>query len=230
MIPDPGDDVIRRRLLAAMNSIAKAGLTEIHDAGEPGKTLPAKVLRVLETLAESGSMPIRVYHMLSGDADPAWLEEQLRIGPRKSGRDDRLRVRAVKLYLDGALGSRGAALLEDYSDDPKNRGLLLTDPAEFRKRAEAATRAGFQVAVHAIGDRGNRLALDTYEALRPLAGADPRFRIEHAQIVDPGDIPRFAKIGVMASMQPTHATSDMPWAPARLGGSDSPGPTRGRAS
>ncbi|HBK47558.1 MAG TPA: amidohydrolase, partial [Xanthomonadaceae bacterium] len=130
----------------------------------------------------------------------------------------RLKMRGVKLYIDGALGSRGAALLEDYSDDHGNRGLLVTDPAAYERAVRKARACGLQVASHAIGDRGNRLVLDTYErVLGADQAGDRRWRVEHAQVLSPPDIPRFAALGVIASMQPTHATSDMPWAQDRLG-------------
>src|SRR5213076_2708403 len=124
-------------------------------------------------------------------------------------------VRAVKMYADGALGSRGAALLAPYSDDPGNSGLLVTRPERLLEVSKRARAAGFQVCTHAIGDRGVRNVLDAYEG----AGATPaeRFRIEHYQVVAPSDFARTARDGFIASMQPTHATSDMPWAEARLG-------------
>jgi predicted amidohydrolase YtcJ len=124
----------------------------------------------------------------------------------------------VKLYADGALGSRGAALLAPYSDDPKNTGLLVSTPAHLEHVAEQALRAGFQVNVHAIGDRGNRIVLDAFQqALAAVPTKDARLRIEHAQIVSPEDIPRFASLGVIPSMQASHQTSDMYWAEQRLG-------------
>jgi predicted amidohydrolase YtcJ len=125
----------------------------------------------------------------------------------------------VKLVADGALGSRGAALLEPYADEPGTRGLLTTPPEQLYAQALAASKAGFQTAIHAIGDRGNRLALDTLERVqREVASARAlRLRVEHAQILDGADIPRFARLGIVASMQATHATSDMPWVPARIG-------------
>ena len=132
--------------------------------------------------------------------------------------EDRLRVRSVKLYADGALGSRGAALLADYADDPGNTGLLFRQPEALRATVQAAMACGLQVNTHAIGDRANQVVLDAYEqAIERTGGGPGRHRIEHAQIVSLDDIERFAELGVIASVQPTHATSDMPWAGERLG-------------
>ncbi|MBP1654301.1 MAG: Amidohydrolase 3, partial [Bacteroidetes bacterium] len=130
-------------------------------------------------------------------------------------------IRAVKVYADGALGSYGAALLEPYSDDRTTRGLTLTSSASLVDLCTRALDRGFQVCTHAIGDRANALVLDAYAAARassPERGqGDPRFRVEHAQVIAPSDIPRFKELGVIPSMQPTHCTSDMPWAAVRLG-------------
>jgi hypothetical protein len=125
----------------------------------------------------------------------------------------------VKLYADGALGSRGAAMLAPYTDEPGTSGLLVTPPDQVYELTLAAVRAGFQVGIHAIGDRANRMVLDTFERVeREVPGARGlRLRDEHAQILAAADIPRFAQLGVIAAMQPTHATSDMPWVPARIG-------------
>ena len=130
----------------------------------------------------------------------------------------RLQMRAVKLYSDGALGSRGALLLEDYSDAPGQRGLPVTAPAALEVAMRKAKDCGVQVATHAIGDGGNRAVLDLYQkVLGADAARDHRWRIEHAQVLALADIPRFHALGVVASMQPTHATSDMPWAERRVG-------------
>ena len=127
-------------------------------------------------------------------------------------------MRSVKLYADGALGSRGAALLEDYSDGPGNQGLLFAADAILQEQMRRVMSCGLQLGVHAIGDRANRQVLDAYAALLPEFPDNPgRHRIEHAQILDPDDIPRFAELGVIAAMQPIHATSDMYWAEDRLG-------------
>ena len=165
-------------------------------------------------LAEGARLP-RLYVMVEpGKA----LDSLIAAGPRLGLHDQRLTVRAVKLYADGALGSRGAALLADYSDEAGSRGLVLLEPADLDRQIRRAMAAGIQPAVHAIGDGANRLVLDAYQrVLHDLRTSDPRPRIEHAQIVAREDWPRFAALGVIASMQPTHATSDMPWAEARLG-------------
>jgi hypothetical protein len=159
--------------------------------------------------------------------EPAALAVSFARGPHVGGGADFLTVRAIKAYADGALGSRGAALLEDYSDEPGRRGLFVTSPERLAEIAVEARRHGWQLWIHAIGDRGNRSALDAFEkAARELpeapAGAE-RPRIEHAQVVAPDDFVRFARLGVIASVQPTHATSDMTWAEDRLGPSRASG-------
>jgi len=162
-----------------------------------------------------------VYVAIRGPGEDA--EKLLATGQGYKSCDPRLTVRAIKLFMDGALGSRGAALEAPYSDAPDSRGLYVTPPEEILRISTAALRRGIQVETHAIGDRGNRVVLDQYEkafaavpaAVRPVA--DPRFRIEHAQVVAAADMPRFAKLGVIASMQTSHAISDMLFAPARLG-------------
>ncbi len=210
-IPAPSRDETRSAVLAAIAECNRWGLTGVHDAGETAETIA-----IYEELARAGKFNLRDYVMLAdpGRPDAAAFAR----GPRSALYGGRLWVRAVKLYADGALGSRGAALLEPYSDDPENRGLPVSPPEHIRAMAEMALRRGFQVAVHAIGDRGNRIVLDQYEAaLRAVPVADHRFRIEHAQVLSQEDIPRFAKLGVVPSMQATHQTSDMRWAEARLG-------------
>jgi predicted amidohydrolase YtcJ len=172
-----------------------------------------KEIDVLRSMARDGSLPIRIYATVGAESKD--LQAFLSGGPIEEGR---LTVRAVKMYADGALGSRGAALLADYSDDPGNRGLLVTPAAKMDEIALECLRAGWQLWTHAIGDRANRLALDAYEkALDKVKPKDARLRIEHAQVLAPEDLGRFAKLGVIASVQPTHATSDMGWAEARLG-------------
>ncbi|MBW3661339.1 MAG: amidohydrolase family protein, partial [Gemmatimonadetes bacterium] len=160
-----------------------------------------------------GRLQTRIAVYLS-DGEPVewWAAE----GDASTPATDRLRVVGVKLFADGALGSRGAALLEPYSDDPDNRGLLVTDPDTLAAHAIRALELGLQPAIHAIGDRGNRVALEAIERGR-LDGDGPPSRIEHAQVIALDDIPRFAELDVIASVQPTHATSDMYWAEDRVG-------------
>jgi predicted amidohydrolase YtcJ len=214
-IPPPAAGQSRRLLAAATRAAAAAGLTGVGDAGGFGR----EGVDVLRAMAKAGELPIRVYATVGAETKD--LDGFLAGPPIREGR---LTVRAVKVYADGALGSRGAALLSDYADDPGNRGLLVTPVAELERVALATAKAGWQLWTHAIGDRGNRVALDAYEkALKEVRPADARFRIEHAQVVSPEDVRRFAALSVIASVQPTHATSDMPWAEARVG----PGPIRG---
>lgn len=196
----------------ALEQTRKYGLTGVHNAG-----ISLETIRLYQDAIDAGRFPLRVYAMV--DARHAAFEHFCEEGPLMNY-GGRLTVRSVKFYIDGALGSRGAALLADYSDDPGNRGLLREEPAAFQDDVEAALACGFQVNTHAIGDRANRVVLDAYEQARAAANApdDPgRHRIEHAQILAPEDLERFAALGIIASMQPTHATSDMPWAGERLG-------------
>ncbi|MFL5578241.1 MAG: amidohydrolase [Gemmatimonadaceae bacterium] len=210
-VPAPSRAEVREAVLAAVKEANRWGLVGIHDAGASRATI-----EVYEELARAGRFTLRDYVMVSDDsADFAYYFAR---GPRSALYDGHLWVRAVKLYADGALGSRGAALLAPYSDDPQNSGLLLSAPEHIRDVATRALRAGFQVNTHAIGDRGNRLVLDAYEkALAEVPVADARFRVEHAQVLSPEDIPRFATLGVIPSMQASHQTSDMGWAERRLG-------------
>jgi predicted amidohydrolase YtcJ len=206
----------RKAILAAIAEANRWGLTGIHDAGASAETID-----IYEELAKAGNYNLRNYVMLSdpgGPALPGRVNPYLRRGPQSAVYDGHLWIRAIKLYADGALGSRGAALLAPYTDEPANSGLLVSTPDHIRATAAASLRAGFQVNIHAIGDRGNRIALDAVEwALGLVPRANHRFRIEHAQVISPEDIPRFAKLGVIPSMQPTHQTSDMGWAEARVG-------------
>lgn len=210
-IPPDSREEVRAAVVAAIAECNRFGVTAIDDAG-----VDPEVIEVYEELARAGRFNLRDYVMLS---DPHGSRNRyLDKGPQSALYDGHLWVRAIKLYADGALGSRGAALLAPYSDDPQNRGLLLSPPEHLRAMAELGLRKGFQIAVHAIGDRANRLVLDQFEAaLRAVPLADHRFRVEHAQVLSPQDIPRFARLGVIPSMQATHQTSDMGWAQARLG-------------
>lgn len=210
-VPAPGRDELRRAARLAIDECHRLGLVGIHDAGVDTPTL-----EVYEAMIREGVFDFRLYAMLSATMPD--LGEALGRGPRVGLGDHRLTVRCVKVYADGALGSRGAALLTGYSDEPDHRGLVITPREAIERITLDCLTSGFQVATHAIGDRGNRLVLDAYEdALDSTPHRDPRLRIEHAQVVHLDDIPRFAELGVLPSMQPTHCTSDMDWATDRLG-------------
>ena len=201
---------LERALSLGMQAAVAHGLTGVHDAG-----ISLDELRRYQRLADRGAMPLRIYAMADGDA--AALEALCRDGLYRHP-SGRLQMRAVKLYADGALGSRGAAMLNDYSDDHGNRGLMVMSPEARAVASAKAKRCGVQVATHAIGDRGNRVSLDVYaKALGEDVAGDHRWRIEHAQVLAAADLPRLAAMHVIASMQPTHATSDMPWAEDRVG-------------
>jgi len=205
-IPPPTQEEVTSRIKRALEACARLGMTTVHDAGAGAQAITA-----YQSLAAKGEMPVRAYVMIGG-AGPlldSWLAKGPEIG-------DYLTIRSVKLVADGALGSRGAAMLEPYSDDPGNRGLLIMDRAAIRAVAEKAAAKGFQVNTHAIGDAANRAAIDAYGDV--LKGPnDKRFRIEHGQVVAPEDFAKFRRYSVLASMQATHATSDMSWAQARVG-------------
>jgi predicted amidohydrolase YtcJ len=211
VVPAPTREEVRAALREAQRVMHRWGLTGVHDAGAGRATI-----ELYEDMARLGELDLRLYAMIADDS--AAIAHFLAMGPRAALHGGRLWVRSIKLYSDGALGSRGAALLEPYSDDAGNSGLLVSPPAHIQEVAERALARGFQVNTHAIGDRGNRLVLDAYErALDRHPRADHRFRIEHAQILHYSDIPRFAQLGVIPSMQASHQTSDMYWAGKRLG-------------
>ncbi len=210
-VPGPTTAETRTALKDAIAVMHRWGLTGMHDAGAS-----RELIDLYEQMAQSQELNLRLYVMIGDDS--AALKHYMQIGPRSALYNGQLWVRAIKLYADGAMGSRGAALLEPYSDDPNNTGLLLSAPAHIRDVAERALKSGFQVNTHAIGDRGNRVVLDAYEqALKTVPTADHRLRVEHAQILHYDDIPRFAQLGVIPSMQASHQTSDMYWIGKRLG-------------
>jgi predicted amidohydrolase YtcJ len=211
VIPAPSRAELREQTLAAIAEANRWGLTGIHDAG-----VAPEGIAVYEELAKEGRYNLRNYVMVR--SNDSVLDAFMRRGPQKALYDGRLWIRAIKITADGALGSRGAALLEPYSDDPGNTGLITTPLERIKSVAVRALKAGFQVNVHAIGDRANRSVLDQFEAaLQEVPTADHRFRIEHAQILRYQDIPRFAELDVIPSMQGSHQTGDMYWAPNRLG-------------
>lgn len=212
-IPNETPAQLEKLLTAAIAECNRWGLVAVHDPGES-----RKVIDVMESMARKNAFNLRGYLLISDDS--ADIAHYYSIGPRSELYGGHLWVRAIKLYADGALGSRGAAMLSPYSDDPGNSGLLVSTEAHLQAVATSALQHGFQVATHAIGDRGNRNVLDAYEgALKAVPTADHRFRVEHAQILDPADIPRFAQLGVIPSMQASHQTSDMRWAEDRVGSS-----------
>jgi predicted amidohydrolase YtcJ len=215
-VPPRTDAEVARALEAGASHYLELGWTSVQEAGTDWREIEQ-----LCRLYASGQLKLRVYAAIRGPSADA--EKLLAAGRDYRSCDPRLSVRAIKLYMDGALGSRGAALEEPFSDAPGHIGLFVTRPEEVLRIAVAGLRRGIQIETHAIGDRGNRVALDQYEkAFRAVpaadrAIADPRFRIEHAQVVADADMPRFAGLGVIASMQTSHAISDMLFAPARLG-------------
>jgi len=188
------------------------GLTSVHEA----KVSPV-MLQAFRELIREDRLPLRIYVMLDG-ADKTLVQEWLNRGPEIDSHHH-LTIRAFKLFADGALGSRGAALLQPYSDAPETKGVITTPAAEVYGLARNSLQKRFQVCTHAIGDAATRMVLDSYDqALHEVPEArDPRFRVEHAQVLAPEDIPRFVKLGVIPSMQPTHCTSDKAWAEKRLG-------------
>jgi predicted amidohydrolase YtcJ len=216
LVPKPTEQELLQRLEAGAARSVRLGWTQLQIAGNSF----AEVEQLCRLYAH-GRMKLRLYGAIEGPGADA--ERLLAEGPSVDRCGDRLTVRAIKLYIDGALGSRGALLLAPYTDAPDTSGLLRNEPASLRPILTAALKRGVQIEVHAIGDRGNRAVLDMYEQAfaavpaRERAVAGPRWRIEHAQVLDPDDIPRFARLGVIASMQPSHAISDLYFAPSRLG-------------
>jgi predicted amidohydrolase YtcJ len=211
VVPQPTLDERRTALTSALAHLNSVGLTSVGDAGDD-----VSDVGLYREFADAGKLTVRIYAMI-GDIGPDFAALS-KSGPLIGYGNDRLTVRAVKLFADGALGSRGAALLAPYSDAPEQRGLLFMTPAQMQQKVETALQAGYQVNVHAIGDAANREVLDAFDAAYPhVGGRQLRNRIEHAQVVAPDDIPRFQRLDLIASMQPTHATSDMNMAGARLG-------------
>jgi predicted amidohydrolase YtcJ len=216
-IPSPTEAERERGILGAQSVALKNGLTSVHEMG-----VDRDYAKTFRRLAADGRLKLHVVGYGNGGglrspanepAIVAWIDEP----PDKASAEARFTMHGVKLWADGALGSRGALLLSPYADDPANHGIATTPPDVIERVAARALARGWQVAVHAIGDGANRAVLDSFERAGCTTHPNHRFRIEHAQIVDPSDIPRFARLGVIASMQPTHATSDMPWAEARVG-------------
>jgi predicted amidohydrolase YtcJ len=211
-VPEPSRETLAKQVLLGLDQMAADGYTAVHDAG-----LDSRQMGILEGLEADGRLPIRVYAMLSL-RDEELVRKWIAKGP-DTDTDSMLVTRTVKAYYDGALGSRGARLLYDYADKPGHRG-VSGDEYGFNEALNAeAMKAGFQIAIHAIGDAGNREALDILEAVfeEDPATAANRHRIEHAQVISPEDIPRLGRLGIIASMEPPHAMEDKAWAEARLG-------------
>ena len=210
VIPATSGEIIEASLDLATRNLASLGLTGVHDPG-----VDRSVIELYGRKIRQGKFPLRVYAMADGMGDTLdWLCAN---GPVHDP-SGKLQMRSVKLYADGALGSRGAALLADYSDDPGNRGLLFAGQQLMEEQLRRAISCGLQVGIHAIGDAANRQALDAYQSIMPeFPDNAGRHRIEHAQTLHADDIPRFAQLGIIAAMQPTHASSDMYWAVDRLG-------------
>jgi len=209
-IPPLSQQQIKFALVKAMKALASVGLTSVHDAG-----IGSANINAYKTLTQQNAMPIRINAMV--DINDQKVDELLAQGFFFS-KDNKLQINSVKIVADGALGSRGAALINDYSDQHGNKGLLLYSRQQLDKFIHTVMKAGFQVNTHAIGDNANKIILDLYEKyMNKTHSKAMRHRIEHAQVLRLEDIPRFAKLGVIASMQATHATSDKNMAQDRLG-------------
>ena len=211
-VPPEPQAIVARHALKGLGQMATDGYVAVHEAG-----VGAQAMAALQQLEDQNRLPIRVYALLSL-RDPPLMRQWIARGPDRDS-DSMLVTRAVKAYYDGALGSRGARLLDDYADKPGHRGISGSGYGFDRDLAKAAMKAGFQLGIHAIGDAGNREVLDFLEA---ECKADPntaqgRHRIEHAQVISLEDQPRFARLGVIASMEPPHAVEDKSWAEDRLG-------------
>ncbi|KAI9508025.1 amidohydrolase 3 [Russula earlei] len=211
--PAPTESETLENFNLAMHDALRVGLTSIHDADSS-----ASDIAFFKRMADEGRLPIKIYLMGNVPSDDYWGPQIPRL--INYGLHKRLTVRSVKLYADGALGSWGAALIAPYSDKPDTRGLLRTPPETLHRLVEQFYEDDFQVNIHAIGDRANEVVLDIFEDILNKPGADVnkwRPRVEHAQVIQRSDLERIGRLGVIASVQPTHATSDMNYAETRLG-------------
>ncbi len=205
-MPEPSGEQVARALLDAQKNCFGVGLTSLHDAG-----LDAGIINKMDELGKKDSLKIRIYAMLNPSQEN--FNAYMYKGKYKT---DRLHVASIKLFADGALGSRGARLIKAYSDDPENKGLFVSPPSFLREMARLADSCGYQVNTHCIGDAANDTVLQIYGEILKTKN-DKRWRIEHAQVLAPRDFDLFGKYSVVPSVQPTHATSDMYWARERLG-------------
>ena len=212
IVPSSTYEERKEMAILASEECSSLGLTTVHDAG-----VDLETIKIYKELINENKLTVRLYVMLGWPGNA--INEYFKKGPEIGYGNNFLTIRSIKMFADGALGSRGAALFEPYSDDPTNTGLITFDPDKAFEIMKKALEKGFQVCVHAIGDRANRLVLDLFEkAFKSVPQVkDHRFRIEHAQVLTKEDIPKFAELKVIPSMQPTHATSDMYWAEDRLG-------------
>ncbi|MEX0610173.1 MAG: amidohydrolase [Balneolaceae bacterium] len=211
IVPDPTEVENEMALEKALEQMARMGITSAHDAG-----IGVNTWNLYKDFADQGKMTTRIYAMIGGTGDT--FDELSKEGPVISYADDLLSLRSVKISADGALGSRGAAMINSYSDDPGNHGLLFYEQDELNEMVLKTASNGFQTNIHAIGDKANRVVLNAFEHVRDeLLDQDLRHRVEHAQIVSLDDIPRFKELNIIASMQPTHATSDKNMAEDRVG-------------
>lgn len=206
LIPPPTKEMSTNALLEAQKNCFEVGLTSVVDCG-----LSFETVQLIDELNKSGELKMRLYAMLSPSTEN--FENYVKNGPYIT---DRLTVRSIKLYADGALGSRGALMIEPYTDDPANVGLLMNDEEYYREICQLAYDNNYQVCIHAIGDMGNRFSLNIFGEFLKEEN-DRRWRIEHAQIINPDDFELFTKYSIIPSIQPTHATSDMYWADERVG-------------
>lgn len=211
-IPERSDEELEEALTLALQETSKHGLTSVHDA-----RTSMYQWNLYKSFADNDDLKTRIYAMVAGTGEI--FDEMTANGKIESYGNDLLSLQSVKISADGALGSRGAAMLEDYHDEPGNKGLLFYDQQELNEMLLKGASAGFQMNIHAIGDAANRQVLDAFDHIfERLQNQDKlRHRIEHAQIVAPEDIPRFLDYNLIASMQPTHATSDMNMAEDRVG-------------
>jgi len=211
LIPDSSDEEMRTEIRLVVQEGLRHGVTAIHDAG-----ISQKEFKILKTTIEREDLPFRFYEMASS-SNPEELEEFLKAGPQENLLDSRLSLRTVKIYLDGALGSRGALFDSPYDDAPETRGIQIWKQEELEKLVQKIDEKGFQVAVHAIGSRANEIAVSLFEKTWGKNTSQKRPRIEHAQILTAPLIQKIGNLGIIASMQPVHCSSDSPWVFERIG-------------